>query len=57
MMSGWRASSARTASAGGQDEQPWLVKSSTTARGRLGASRSGLQEGGEAEGAARAHQA
>src|SRR6478735_10790541 len=33
MTSGWREYSTSSASAGGQEEQPWLVKSSTTARG------------------------
>src|SRR5215218_4664581 len=32
-MSGWREYSTRSSSAGGQEEQPWLVNSSTTARG------------------------
>ena len=49
MTSASRASSARTRSAGGQEEQPWLVKSSTTAFGFSPA------EPGAAEPAAASH--
>ena len=41
-MSGWREYSTSSASAGGQEEQPWLVNSSTTARG--GSAKAGCEK-------------